>query len=72
MPRRLTKWLPLIALNVVVLALLMSGAIIPIHASPLTKLLGTLILGGAVQGLYGYIVGFPFGDDPKKRFFISR
>ncbi len=61
-----TTWLPLIALNLV--AVVLMARIIPDHATALTRLLCSLLLGAGVQGLYGYVVGFPFDNDPEKRF----
>ena len=69
MSRRLTKWLPLIALNLVVVVLM--ARIIPDHATALTRLLCSVLLGAGVQGLYGYVVGFPFGNDPDKRYHLG-
>lgn len=68
MSRRLTKWLPLIALNLVVVVVVLMARIIPEHAPALNRLLYSLLLGTGVQGLYGYVVGFPYGDDPDKQY----
>ncbi len=69
MSNRLSKWLPLIALNLVVMVLM--AHVIPGHATALTRLLCSVLTGAGVQGLYGYVVGFPFGDDPDKRYHLG-